>query len=361
MRVEGGAATRWAGAARVGLIWLLAGTPLSSQDAIRTAHDASRLKIAYETLVERYGQGEHDQALAELLSWSDEALERATQEARGRVDPAFRASEIAIRLDAALARIGDEGVPGFARRVESIEKLDRNGLEPRFRTRWRLAVGSVCLRLLESGPARHHLRAGLDVDEEDPLLMVALGAAFEQPASVPIQASAFLLRSQPDPGLLRRQLLGSALDLYERALEADPDSADAHLRLAWTHHYEGHADRAAPHVAWLLGHEVAPDVRYVAALLAGRALETEGALRQALDRYRSAWALAPASATAALAASHVASRLGDEAGASEALLRALRARDEGEAMDAWQGHYLGRRAWLQVALEDIARMLGESR
>lgn len=348
--------------ARLSGLWftsMLAAVSVAAQGDIRTAHDASRLKIAYETLVEDYGRGQRVSVLRELSSWSEAALERAVQEARGERDARFRALEILLRLDAALTHAGSEGIEGFARRIERLEALDRDGLDPGVRRNWRLAAAAAFLQSYHSERARKQAERALDVAKDDPLLLVVLGATFEQQATGVARPTS-TMGVVDDPRFIENYRRSHARDLYERALRLDPELAEARLRLARNLAEDGDHEASREHALWVLSHAQLPDMRYVAFLLLGRDLERRGSLDEAVSLYREAAAVDPRGGVAPFAASHAARRDGEAEVARDALLRALAARDSGDYVDAWQSYYQGRPAWLQGAIASIQEWLASS-
>jgi tetratricopeptide (TPR) repeat protein len=99
----------------------------------------------------------------------------------------------------------------------------------------------------------------------------------------------------------------------------------------------------------------APDMRYVALLIEGRALERRGAHAEAAKRYLEACDADPRGSVALLAASHALKATGRREEARERLLRALQASGPGEYLDPWQSYYQGRPAWLVQSVASLQR------
>lgn len=96
-----------------------------------------------------------------------------------------------------------------------------------------------------------------------------------------------------------------------------------------------------------------PHHRYLALLFAGRALEIEGDLAGAADRYRSATAIAPLAQTSPLALARILDSLGDTTGAQQALDQA--AASAGPE-DPWD-YLCGQPNRLDELLEELLRAL----
>jgi hypothetical protein len=303
----------------------------------------------YETSVEGYARGEPDGGLSSLILASPQTLRGFSNGARGGVDGVFRVAEITLNTDIALARFANEGLDGFDARVSLLEYLDRPGLAPRFRASWRLAVAAVYLQFYEAQSARKQIERALEIDGKDPLLLVVLGATFEQrTAGGPTQVTTYGVTQ--DRSLISGYFRSKARDAYQRALRLDPECADARLRLAWTLADEGRPGLGIDHADWVRQHAPEPDLLYVALLLTGRDLERRGSPAEAAQHYVEASRADPRGSVAPFAASHALQAAGDPEAAGGLLLQALRARDAGEYVDPWQGHYQGRAAWLRGAI-----------
>jgi hypothetical protein len=323
-------------------------------------------ETAYAAAVERYAMGEHGEKLSRLIALSPEELERLSAEARGKLDSGLRAAEIALHTEVALARLVEEGLDGFDNRVELIGALDREPpvepprpgrppprpaphLDAAFRSRWRLAVAAAYLRFYDAQSARRFAEQALDFAADDPLLLAVLGAALEQQA---LQAGE---EATQDAALRQRYHLAKAREAYERALRTHPAAVDARLRLAKSLDREGERELALEHARRVLADTSAADMRYVALLLEGRALERRGAHAEAAERYLAACAADPRGSVALFAASHALKAAGERDEARAKLLRALRAGGSEEYLDPWQGHYQGRPAWLVEAVASLQR------
>jgi len=321
------------------------GVPFLLAAASAVAREAAP---SYEASVERYARGEQDEGLASLILASPETLKSLARGARGNADAAFRAAEIVLHLDIALARLGDEGLNGFGRRVDVLDGLDRKALGDAFRSRWRLAVAAVYLRSNDTKRSRKQVERALEIAKDDPLLLVVRGATFEQEATGG-PAPGVALGVIQDRRFIENYLRTQAREAYERAVRIEPQSLDARLRLARSLADEGEPGPGIEHAEWVRDHATAADLRYVALLLCGRDRERRGAFREAAELYLEAGRVDARGSVAVLAASHASQAMGDRDQAGELLFRALRARDAEDYVDAWQGYLMGRPAWLQDA------------
>jgi tetratricopeptide (TPR) repeat protein len=306
---------------------------------------------SYELAVERYASGDRARAVSQLLAWSQDELWPVVRKSHRR----FRAAEITLHTDLAVGEFFKAGADheAFEARVEEIEKLlltDR--VDRFFRARWRLSIGLLFLKLSSASSARRHFMQGLAVVDDDPELLVALGASFELSAATVHGSSGDAER------VGQNRFLSWAAARYERVLDQDPSHAEANLRLAHVSFALGRRAAGESHLSWTLDHADDPGLLYVAHLLAGREHERGGRYHEAAASYVRANQIDPKGCVGFIALSHVLSVLGDQERARSILKGALDTRGSSYA-DAWQGYYQGRDSLLSAHLAELLSAAGQ--
>ncbi|HZM51777.1 MAG TPA: tetratricopeptide repeat protein, partial [Vicinamibacteria bacterium] len=208
--------------------------------------------------------------------------------------------------------------PGdHARRAGQIAALlaDRNGTRE-FARRFFLSMANrsqwdFCLEA-----AQQWAHDGLDRFPRDPSLLLALGAAGEEKAT---------LADLPgqDPRGARTAWYREAERALAEAVRADPDLFEARIRLGRVRWYLGQDERARQTLEDALRRGGPPPLPYLGQLFLGQALERAGRAGEAARAYQEALALEPQSQAAALALSHLQLSSGDAAGARRVLEQAL--------------------------------------
>jgi hypothetical protein len=221
----------------------------------------------------------------------------------------------------------------------------------RLKPRWFLGVGCRYRRDFELEKARAWLRAGLDGAPDDPGLLLALGSADELMATFrnPVCGTA-----AECPGRVaresylavewdRQRLVTSAETLYRKALAADPGLAETRLRLGRLLALHVSRSRGRDELRAAQQQVTSEDLRYLAHLFLGAALEDAGEPVEALAQYQAALALRADSQAARLAVVRALGRAGDHAGEREALQPLLTATgaDAPDARDPWWRYALG--------------------
>ena len=97
-----------------------------------------------------------------------------------------------------------------------------------------------------------------------------------------------------------------AQELYRRAVEVDPSSVEARVRLARLIDWGGNHDEAAAEIAIALEAKPSGVVAFYGQLIAGRIATARGRYDEALQHYRDASAFFPNAQSARLGASHAA-------------------------------------------------------
>jgi tetratricopeptide (TPR) repeat protein len=185
-------------------------------------------------------------------------------------------------------------------------------------------------------------RYGLRIYPKEAPLLLAAGIASDQTAFY-TRAPAPLGPSATPGSLTLRNDLSSrirfsrevARDAYEDALVADPDFAEARLRLGRVQWYLGQFDKARVSLETVLAKAGPPEVHYLAHLFLGRLLEDRDDLGKAEEHYRNAWAMQPRSEVAAVAVSHVRLLQGDLEGARVVLKEGLEVAQNRISFDPW--------------------------
>jgi hypothetical protein len=250
---------------------------------------AAVVSLDYEALIRRYAAGERDVAVAALGAWRPGELDRQVR-ALQRARPACPSCPDPIGdlpLKAAVMLHVDRDVmehprsrsveharpcPGdHARRAGQIAALlaDRNGTRE-FARRFFLSMANrsqwdFCLEA-----AQQWARDGLDRFPRDPSLLLALGAAGEEKATLAD------LPSQ-DPRGARTAWYREAERALAEAVGADPDLFEARIRLGRVRWYLGQDESARQTLEDALRRGGPPPLPYLGQLFLGQALERVGA------------------------------------------------------------------------------------
>lgn len=345
----------------LGSLPVLLGLTLAAQAGTEAA-------TSYLAQVERYRRGETEEVVKEVSRWPGDRLRReadnASREVRGGLDFPVAA---AAMLHTDCARLSGErsDLVTFDARMEEaaafVRLLEGHPEGASFARRWYEAVGYDLMGWGDIVRARRFLEDGLRRFPGDPALRLALGSLAEMegsPALTPLSA-----RSAPQPaerrerqGRLRHRNLSpaEAEGEYRRALEADPELGEAHLRRGRVLAELGRAGEALPELEWVRQRSRDPYLLYLTFLFQGRIQEQAGRLEAATACYRSATAQDPAGQTGYLALGHALDLMGDGAGAVEALRHAApalpRAHDDG-----WWLYRFGRSHRVGVMLDELRR------
>jgi len=152
-----------------------------------------------------------------------------------------------------------------------------------------------------------------------------------------------------------REELRVAQDLFERALRATPDLAEARIRLG---HVLGRLGRPADAVEQLTRARSDDRVlRYYAALLLGRELDAAGRRAEALAAYERAAAIYPSAQSPRLALSELAARAGERSVAAPAALAAIAVTPERESADPWWSYHVAAGRSVSARLNELLTVL----
>lgn len=239
------------------------------------------------------------------------------------------------------------------------------------KARWFLAVGCRHRRDFELDTARAWFRAGLGVQPDDARLLLALGSVDELMATfrnVVCPSAAECPNAASRDRYLgvewdRQKLVSSAESLYRRALTADPGLSEAQLRLGRL---------LALHVSKTRGREelraaqeriATGDLRYLAHLFLGAALEEAGESGEAVAQYHAALALRADAQAARLAVARALRRAGDRAGEREMLFPLLTAPGtdppDPASEDPWWLYAIGPQVCAESEWRSLSREVGQ--
>ncbi len=192
------------------------------------------------------------------------------------------------------------------------------------------------------GAARSYLEEGHELFEDDPGLLVALGAVYEA-ESWHLRLELRALEAELRPAMVnlakvrgeQRHYWSRASDLYQQALDRDPEHSEARLRLGCVELMRGHTDEGLELLQWVTDHVREPDLVYLAHLFIGRELKRSGDLDGALASYRAALEIDPMGQAAYIATSHALRMSGRPTEAAEVLTGGLATRRPELTRDSW--------------------------
>jgi VWFA-related protein len=315
------------------------------------ARDAAGL----QSLVTRYGTAGRESAVLDLASWPTNRLKEVVR-GREAALAGERAVDAALLLtESALLRVGDEhdALAAAGRLLapigDSAEARDR-------RRRWALAVSAHFLDQSRLDQAREWAEDARKVDPGDAAALVARGVVDEVQATIgdprnplrPAQArgpdaapvgseslTRFLGKAERD------RLAVNAEDLYTRALEREPQSAEAHLRRGRLLALRGRVAEASADLEWVAAHASDARLQAVAHLLLARQADAQGQVEAALRQYAAALERAPGALSALVGRSELLARSGHSGEAADALVGALSERRGADRPDPWLTYHLG--------------------
>jgi hypothetical protein len=182
-----------------------------------------------------------------------------------------------------------------------------------------------------------HLAHGVRLFPDDPELLLMAGAHHEALATPLFQAFA---QSVPDSAVRIRigsagRELSEAAAHYRRALTHRAGFAEARVRLGRVLELQGHHADAVRELRQVLDEPLIPVYRYAATLFLGVALEGEGDLAGAAERFQSAAGLYPGARSPYLALARVSRELGDRELTASSLARAMAGLDEDSDVEPW--------------------------
>lgn len=338
-----------------------------------SAEPASERPLA--EIANDYRAGERQQAVAELALRSRESVESEVQRLAvvlsraGAAGTAMRLAVIALLAESALV---DLEVADFAPvRFKLLGAARLAGAAPAaargsaFDRCFYLLAGLAlqCGGHLES--AHTLLLEALKAARDDPEILTAKGAVVETVAALrtydpspdapgrPLRRGGYMAESGGG-GSLPAARLADAEEAYKRALRFDPDLVAARLRLGRVRLLQGRTEEALADLERVATEARRPEHRHLAWLFGGRAREATGDLQGAAAAYREAVRHAPRAQAGLLALGRALDRLGDTAGAQEALDEASSA---GRPDDPWVDYLSGQPERLGELLAELRRLV----
>jgi tetratricopeptide (TPR) repeat protein len=338
----------------------------ASSRAVAQPDPNGPLPADYKELVRLYVTGEGAQALAELARWDApqlkrriEAVHHAVVRIRSSPTARDRIEFARFPLKAAILMHADREIEEqWSRPVSEQPARCGTGLNSNMIDELASVLilvdpdAGFFLKQFYLGMARYAFwahclaesqqwaRAGLKLYPRDAPLFLAAGVASDQTAfftSPPAPSSFGLaprdLARRDDISSRIRFLREAARKAYQEALSADPNLAEARLRLGRVQWYLGQVKEARVCFETVLAKAGPHDVHYLAHLFFGRLLEDEGELEKAEEHYRNAWSMQPSSEIAAVAVSHARFLRGDLDSARTILKDGLEAVQERNAFD----------------------------
>jgi tetratricopeptide (TPR) repeat protein len=227
-----------------------------------------------------------------------------------------------------------------------------------YEPKWFAAIGWQFLRRLETTQARRYFSSGTSRFPMDPSLHVGLGATVEAevrlaaPPDVVHSSSPRFARQPVERAAERTQGLTAAEASYQRALDVQPDLAQARLRHGRVLLDLGRHDDAERDLEWVTDHVSSGGVRSLALLFRGLVREKAGQWGEAAVLYSEAVRAVPGGARAsAVALAHALDHAGDVVGARAVLDALTRREGSGDPFDAYPFGPPG----------EVERVLGELR
>jgi tetratricopeptide (TPR) repeat protein len=334
----------------------------------------------YQELVTRYARGERALAVGGLARFSDaelgriaqaveaEALaaERSKANERSKARERGKAAEPLIPLRAAVMlhldldeaerpeALGTEQprrCPGrqaaIAARYASL--LAWHEETKGFARRFFVALAHSCqwdACLLE---AQHWAREGLKLFPRDARLLLAVGSALEESATV--WAGGSTVENPAVPPRFREAAHAAAGErvaryrqarsFFEDAIASDDGLTLARVRLGRVRWRLGEREAGQAALENAAERSADPQLSYLAHLFLGRVHEDSGRLQQAVEHYRLSLSLDPSAQAAAVALSHALRRAGEVEEAREVLRRALAHAGRRAGRDAYRDYLVG--------------------
>lgn len=228
----------------------------------------------------------------------------------------------------------------LARRLAPLIRPDPS--RDAFVARWYRAVAALFLvgvNLAAGGP---HLAEARDILPEDPWILFYSGIVHEMRASPRFQNLKRTYNGPNPPPLRRpRSELASAAEFFRRAVDADPDFAEAHLRLGHVLGLLGRHEEALGAIQRAIAISTDPRLQYFGELLAGASVAKLHRPTEARLLFERAAARAPTAQAPLIALSQLARSQGDREGALRAMDRlALLPNDPFDRVEPWWDYHL---------------------
>jgi tetratricopeptide (TPR) repeat protein len=312
----------------------------------------------YEALIERF-RADDVRAVYELTVWPGAKAKAAAEDlraraaaqaaAQGSVDASFLAAAALLHTEAAFSlrsadRIRESQLHvalarGLVEAGKGVGPAPSPGGAPSFECRFLLAV---TYDLAETSDHSEALRLSKEAErscEGQSEFWLARGALHEMAWSLRLDVPVPPEAETPAETLVASRKEGRERELarfcLQRAIEIEPTSSEAHLRLGRVFSGAGKPDEAVRELSWVIDHDRATERLYLGNLFLGDVREAQSRHAEAAALYRVAQGLVPRAQSAILALSFLKMASDTPASAREALLPALRTRPDPDLLDPW--------------------------
>lgn len=320
----------------------------------------------YWGLVQRYQEGQYTDTASELAAWPPGRWE---EEARalvtgGGCDASCLRGAVLLHTEAAVANQARGQRPLAAAHLGQAHDLLGRIQDDAFRRAWLLAVGYHLQGYVILVPAQRDFEECLKSNHSDPQALLALGTIHELRSI--LEGLEPRGRSEPAPegsGEIlpdflrmaeREREAKEAENLYQRALRADPNLVEAHLRLGRVWQRRGRMGDARREFQWVLANGQDHELLFLARLFLGAQEQMADRASEALLHFRAAVDLEPRAQSARLALSLAQRASGDARAAQSTARAALWPAAEGAAApDPWVSYHLGLSRLFDAALKEL--------
>ena len=246
---------------------------------------------------------------------------------------------------------------GFA--MALLDSIGRESEGDRFVHAWYRAVAGLLQLHREVAAAPQLLELAVSMFPDDAYLLASAGSVHELLASPIVQAGSYFRDSglSADVGS-EASNLAKAERFFRRALDRDPAAAEVRVRLARVLGRQGRHREAIEALRLVRPDEDEPFVRYFTWLFLGDEEQAAGDPDAARDAYSHALTVFPSAQSGWLALSHLARRVGDRAGAIDAMERALTSPSSArgdERYDPWGEYSAGQGRATPELLSELRR------
>ena len=296
----------------------LSGVPGASGQS-RRALDADE----YTALIRQYRSGAFQTATAVLARWPPERLRDVIRRVAPPTDvDATHAkaaimlhSDVAILLAALDQRLSEQHVDAARKWLRGLSGT----AAATFKDQWHAYAAWPSLVRHDLRQATLAVRQGIAAFPRSTDLQVMQGVLRELAARSETsdfrgdwRAERAGDQDQSDRRITRIESgLAAATVAYQRALDLDPSSISARLRLGWVLAINNSHNRARAHLELVVGVAASAEQRYLSHLILGGLAEQDGQPGRALEAYRAAHAVHPRAQTAHIAFMRAAQVAGD--------------------------------------------------
>ncbi len=267
----------------------------------------------YRTLIHRYRDGDFKWTVDELsdatvgtVEYLSDQLPKLAKE-QNQLSPELTLSDedlqaaVLLHTQVAIWKSNERDTEMLEVHWAAAQNICDHVGDPRFRRKWLLARGYFYQTRLEEKPAVAVLESALREFPEDAEILLSLGTVYEslgeflgrrsfEPIPTPPlstdQEHALKNRRFFEAGSRKR--LDRAERCYRRALEAESDFVNAHLRLGRVQYHLGKNDEALRNLGWVIDNASESQHVGLAHLFAGRVCEQDERVEEAVEHYRAA-------------------------------------------------------------------------